>query len=32
MQTPEPAPLVTPRKKAQALNEEAADAIADAPD
>lgn len=32
MQTPEPAPLVTPRKKAQALNEEAAEAIADTPD
>ncbi len=32
MQTPEPAPLVTPRKKAQALNEEAAEAIADTAD
>jgi glutathione-regulated potassium-efflux system protein KefB len=32
MQTPEPAPLVTPRKKARALNEEAAEAIADTPD
>ncbi|GAM98056.1 hypothetical protein U91I_01686 [alpha proteobacterium U9-1i] len=31
MATPQPAPLVTPRKKAQALNEEAAEAIGDAP-
>lgn len=31
MTTPQPAPLVTPRKKARALNEEAADAISDAP-